>query len=236
MAEGKKRIKETDNFTVNTDIPYSIGNINITERRELILFLIGSAFIILAVLWFISALFFDVNAPLFSGIIIANFGLGGALFSFTGAVHFKRTVCVICVLLTALGIAIIALAAPSEKQTDNTIADEVVVNIPQTVPDSLYIDSSKPTAEKRTPNTYYPGETATITYIGTPFTSYSISVYYSSSSPSTAKGLERKTSDANGIVSWSWKIGSAVKPGGYRIVIEGGGEETEKFFVVKETT
>ena len=74
---------------------------------------------------------------------------------------------------------------------------------------------------------------ATITIEGKANTSYSIEVYYSSGA-SKAEGLVTKTSDENGIVSWSWKVGGQTKPGTYRIVIKGGGETFEvQFTVVK---
>lgn len=67
------------------------------------------------------------------------------------------------------------------------------------------------------------GSTASITVQGEPDTDYSITVMYSSG-PSSADGLEAKTSDSDGIVSWSWKIGTRTKEGTYRISISGGGK------------
>lgn len=67
------------------------------------------------------------------------------------------------------------------------------------------------------------GSTASITVQGEPDTDYSITVMYSSG-PSSADGLETKTSDSDGIVSWSWKIGARTKEGTYRISISGGGK------------
>ena len=72
---------------------------------------------------------------------------------------------------------------------------------------------------------------ATIKIQGKANTRYSISVYYSSGA-STAKGLEAKDSDANGNVSWTWKVGGRTKPGTYRIEIKGGGETFEVWFTV----
>ena len=74
-------------------------------------------------------------------------------------------------------------------------------------------------------------EIATVSITGKPNTTYSITVYYSSGA-SKADGLENKTSDANGKVSWSWKIGGRTKPGTYNIVITGGGQTLEKAFTV----
>lgn len=67
------------------------------------------------------------------------------------------------------------------------------------------------------------GSTASITVQGEPDTDYSITVMYSSG-PSSADGLETKTSDSDGIASWSWKIGTRVEEGTYRISITGGGK------------
>lgn len=69
-------------------------------------------------------------------------------------------------------------------------------------------------------------QTATIKVCGKPNTEYDINVVYSSSA-SSAKGLENKTSDENGIVSWSWRIGPSVKAGNYNITVKGGGETVE---------
>lgn len=59
---------------------------------------------------------------------------------------------------------------------------------------------------------------ATFSFIGEPNTLYSITVYVKSGA-SGAKGLEPKTSDETGYVSWSWWVGSGSTPGTYRIVI-----------------
>ena len=64
-------------------------------------------------------------------------------------------------------------------------------------------------------------------------TEYTITVYYKSG-PSSASGLDPKTSDANGYVSWSWKVGGRTAPGTYRIVVEGGGEKVSVNFTVVE--
>mgnify|MGYP003906016161 CR=1 FL=1 len=62
------------------------------------------------------------------------------------------------------------------------------------------------------------GETATLTIQGEPKTQYRIEVYYKSGL-SKAEGLEAKTSDADGKVSWSWKVGAKTAPGTYKIII-----------------
>ena len=74
-------------------------------------------------------------------------------------------------------------------------------------------------------------EYATVSIVGKPNTKYTITVYYKSGA-STAEGLEPKTSDANGNVSWTWKIGGRTSPGTYRLVIAGDGESIERQFTV----
>ena len=51
------------------------------------------------------------------------------------------------------------------------------------------------------------GEIQTLTIIGKPDTEYVIHVIYKSS-VSKADGLEKKKSDANGNISWTWKVGT----------------------------
>jgi hypothetical protein len=68
-----------------------------------------------------------------------------------------------------------------------------------------------------------PNHTATLTVRGKPNTKYSIKVFYSTTE-SKAKGLESKTSDEYGLVSWDWKIGGSVKTGSYSITVSGGGD------------
>lgn len=64
---------------------------------------------------------------------------------------------------------------------------------------------------------------ATLEILGKPNTKYRISVYYKTK-PSQAIGLVEKESDANGYVSWTWRVGASVQPGSYQIQVVGGGE------------
>lgn len=73
-------------------------------------------------------------------------------------------------------------------------------------------------------------ETATLKMKGIPNTDYSIEVFYSTAA-STAAGLVTKKSDANGEVTWSWKIGGKTAAGEHRIVISGGGDQIETSIV-----
>lgn len=72
---------------------------------------------------------------------------------------------------------------------------------------------------------------ATITIKGKSNTEYDISVFYSSGE-SSATGLENKTSDSYGVVSWTWKVGARTKAGTYDIRIIGGGETFSTEFTI----
>ena len=77
------------------------------------------------------------------------------------------------------------------------------------------------------------GQTATIEIIGEPNTDYKITVKYSSGA-STAKGLEAKTSDKDGKVSWTWRVNANVKPGEHPIEIRSGNAVYKVTFTVEE--
>lgn len=64
-----------------------------------------------------------------------------------------------------------------------------------------------------------PGERATITAKTAPHVECTIEVQYSSGR-SRAQGLEPKLSDETGIVTWTWRIGQATKPGSWPIAVE----------------
>lgn len=83
------------------------------------------------------------------------------------------------------------------------------------------------------PETVGQNETATVTIQGLPNTTYSITVHYKSG-PSAAEGLEDKTSDGSGQVSWSWKVGGRTSPGTFNITVSGGGETLTLPFTVTE--
>lgn len=75
------------------------------------------------------------------------------------------------------------------------------------------------------------GQTASVSIQGAPNTNYSISVRYKSGN-SKAAGLETKTSDSSGNVSWSWEVGAKTSSGTYPITIVGGGTSTKTEFTV----
>ncbi len=78
----------------------------------------------------------------------------------------------------------------------------------------------------------FSGDLASIEIRGKPNTKYSIDVYYKSGK-STAKGLEDKISSSDGLVSFSWTVGSQVTPGIYDVVISDG-ENEEKYLLTIE--
>ena len=61
-----------------------------------------------------------------------------------------------------------------------------------------------------------PGARATLTAQTTPGAQCSIAVQYKSG-PSSASGLEPKTADASGNISWTWTVGSTTTPGTWPI-------------------
>ncbi len=65
------------------------------------------------------------------------------------------------------------------------------------------------------------GQKATVEIIGKPSTEYTINVIYSSG-PSQASGLEPATSDENGYVFWTWKVGASTALGAKEIQITDG--------------
>ena len=61
------------------------------------------------------------------------------------------------------------------------------------------------------------GANATLSAKTSPGASCTIAVYYKTKS--TAAGLTPKAADANGDVSWAWKVGASTTPGVWRIVV-----------------
>lgn len=136
---------------------------------------------------------------------------------------------------------IVSTTTTSTTNTSTTGKFITTTSIPTTAAisttDRFITTTSRPTTGKQgisilqEPNTVNPNELTTVSIKGAPNTKYTISVYYSSGA-SKADGLEDKTSDSNGNVSWTWKVGGKTKAGTYRIVIKGGGQETTLYFTV----
>jgi micrococcal nuclease len=62
------------------------------------------------------------------------------------------------------------------------------------------------------------GQNASVTIKTKPGVQGTIEVDYNSG-PSTAAGLVLKTADANGIITWTWKVGTRTAPGVYPVII-----------------
>lgn len=114
---------------------------------------------------------------------------------------------------------------------------------PTTTPPAIIPSTAVPTTPAPTvsaegilfvkwPETVSRNEIAEVTIQAKPNTQYTITVYYKSG-PSTAKGLEPQTSDSNGYVTWTWKVGGKTSPGTFRITVSGGGEQKAVTFTVK---
>jgi len=91
-------------------------------------------------------------------------------------------------------------AAPTAQPTATTAAVALTLDI---------VSVSSPIA---------PGANATLVAKTAPGANCTITVYYKSG-PSKAQGLTPKDADANGSVSWTWKVGTNTTPGTWRIVV-----------------
>lgn len=83
------------------------------------------------------------------------------------------------------------------------------------------------------PSVVHRNEEVSLTIHGKPNTTYTLWVNYNSG-PSKAAGLGPKTSDANGVVTWTWKIGGKTASGKHSLGIEGDGEQLVWQFEVAE--
>ncbi|GIQ67479.1 hypothetical protein DUZ99_08535 [Xylanibacillus composti] len=79
----------------------------------------------------------------------------------------------------------------------------------------------------------YAGDYAELTARVRPGAKAEIDVIYKSGS-SRAKGLEEKTADENGLVSWTWQVGSNTSAGTWSIVVRSEGESVRTTFEVKQ--
>ncbi|MCM3571469.1 DNA/RNA non-specific endonuclease [Neobacillus mesonae] len=80
--------------------------------------------------------------------------------------------------------------------------------------------------------TVNPGDKSTVTVKTKPNVQGTIEVDYASG-PSHAEGLEPKTSDSNGNISWTWEVGTRTKPGTYDVIINVNGQTIKKQLIVK---
>lgn len=123
---------------------------------------------------------------------------------------------------------------PQRNQNADTLGPAAPTEPPETQPEE---ETQAPSQEGiqvlAWPETVGRNETATVTIQGLPNTNYSITVNYKSG-PSSAEGLEDKTSDGSGQVSWSWKVGGRTSPGTFHITVSGGGETLTLPFTITE--
>jgi micrococcal nuclease len=75
------------------------------------------------------------------------------------------------------------------------------------------------------------GDEASITVKTKPYASGSIEVDYKSG-PSKARGLDPKKANSQGVISWSWKVGTNTTPGTYNVIIRVGGQTITRHLVV----
>ena len=125
-------------------------------------------------------------------------------------------------------------AQTQRNQNADTLGPVTPTEPPETQPEE---ETQAPSQEEirvlAWPETVGQNETATVTIQGLPNTLYSITVHYKSG-PSAAEGLEDKTSDGSGQVSWSWKVGGRTSPGTFSITVSGGGQTRTLPFTVTE--
>jgi micrococcal nuclease len=84
----------------------------------------------------------------------------------------------------------------------------------------------------REPGTVHPGNDATVSAVAAAKASCSITVEYKSG-PSKAGDLTPKIADADGKVSWTWKVGTRTTPGKWPVTIACG-KQTVKTTVTVE--
>jgi len=76
-----------------------------------------------------------------------------------------------------------------------------------------------------------PGQDATIQIKGIPHTTYSINVYYKSGA-SKSNDLYPKESDSEGLLEWTWQVGSRTSSGEWKITIESEVDSITTYFKV----
>ena len=77
-------------------------------------------------------------------------------------------------------------------------------------------------------------QNVTLTIIGKPNTKYNIVLLLPSGNTSKASDLKTKTTDANGKVSWSWKISPGTTHGECSVTISGGDETIKHEYTIGE--
>ena len=118
--------------------------------------------------------------------------------------------------------------APPETTQEPEITTEPEITLsPDSDSDGLTITSWPKTASRN--------EVVSVTIKGKANTKYYIEVNYSTG-PSTSKDLNPKTSNSDGIVTWTWKVGARSAAGTFDIIVKDdeGKSVTVKWTVVVE--
>ncbi len=122
----------------------------------------------------------------------------------------------------------------ADKAGNKSVYSKAVTATPKISDSTTVAASSGSIKLTKAPGTVTNNDYAILRITGKPNTKYTLKVYYSTK-VSSAEGTGAKTSDANGIVMWKWKVGAKTKAGEHKIVISGGGDTlTTKFETVKE--
>lgn len=129
----------------------------------------------------------------------------------------------------------VATISSEETTIETTTAPATTVPIttkPTTAPTTAKpTESAAPIQITEYTNVVNGGATAYLTIKGAPNTEYSIYVHYPSGD-STAAGLETKTSDGDGNVTWEWEVGTNTAKGVHSITVRGGGNSQNFDFTV----
>ena len=118
---------------------------------------------------------------------------------------------------------------PTEKPTEKST--EKPTSTPTEKPTSTPTEAPTPIVFTNYTDHVEAGSTASVTIQGAPNTEYNIDVFYSTKE-AEADGLENKTSDADGYVTWEWKVGTNTAKGEHSISVRGGGSQEQVTFVV----
>ncbi len=118
---------------------------------------------------------------------------------------------------------------PTDKPTEKPT--EAPTKAPTEKPTQAPTEAPTPIVFTEYTNNVPAGSNAHVTIQGAPNTDYSIHVYYSSGE-SNAEGLEQKTSDDNGFVTWEWEVGTKTSKGDHSITVVGGGTRESATFTV----
>jgi competence protein ComEC len=106
----------------------------------------------------------------------------------------------------------------TDSGVQSTLDTSTVLSPPVTTSTAAVSDTSSSLQVISVTSSVRPGANATIVAKTTPGAQCTITVNYQSG-PSTASGLEGRTADSLGNVSWTWKVGAKTTPGTWKIVV-----------------